>query len=230
MKKHILVVDKDPLILYALTKALKDDGCEVKTAETSSDAIEKLSYCPYDVCLLDGQLTDLNGLDLIKVINDICPETKVILMAADPLESSESNENTQAATGLGVSYSILKPFAVNEVTEVVRQILSGREKKNGPVEFFRTDPEAKSRKHVRKPCDEDVCFGMSVIYEGINTRLSLKGKAVDISDGGIGLLISYPLRESQVIGFEGKMDDRFGVVVWSRMVDKESFRVGIRFA
>ena len=74
MKKHILVVDKDPLILYALTKALKDDGCEVKTAETSSDAIEKLSYCPYDVCLLDGQLTDLNGLDLIKVINDICPD------------------------------------------------------------------------------------------------------------------------------------------------------------
>ena len=71
---------------------------------------------------------------------------------------------------------------------------------------------------------------MSIIHGGINTRLSLKGKAVDISDGGIGLLISYPLRESQVIGFEGKMDDRFGVVVWSRMVDKESFRVGIRFA
>ena len=230
MKKNILVVDKDQFLLYGLVKALKDDGCEVKTAETASEAVEKLSYCPYDVCLLDGRLTDLDGFGLIKVINDICPETKVILMAADPVDSQELSENDSAAVDLGASYCIPKPFALNEVTDVVRQILSGREAENTPAKFFRTDPEARSRKHVRKTCNEVICFGMSVIHEGINTRLTLKGTAVDISDGGIGLLTSYPLRESQVVGFNGKMDERFGVVAWSRMVDKESFRVGIRFA
>ena len=43
MKKQILVADEDQLILYALSKALKDVGCEVKTAATVPDATETLS-------------------------------------------------------------------------------------------------------------------------------------------------------------------------------------------
>ena len=71
---------------------------------------------------------------------------------------------------------------------------------------------------------------MSVIHEGVYTRLSMKAQTVDISDSGVGLLTSYPLRESQIIGFEEKMNNRVGVVAWSRMIDRESFRVGVRFA
>ncbi|MEJ2268603.1 MAG: hypothetical protein P8Y04_02385 [Desulfobulbaceae bacterium] len=55
-------------------------------------------------------------------------------------------------------------------------------------------------------------------------------QVVDISDRGIGLLSQYPLRESQVIGFDEKMNNRTGVVVWSKMMDEDNCRVGIRFA
>jgi hypothetical protein len=43
-------------------------------------------------------------------------------------------------------------------------------------------------------------------------------------------LTRYPLRESQVISFDEKVDNRSGVVVWSKMVDEEYCRAGIRFA
>lgn len=230
MKKHILIADEDQLILYGLAKALKDDGCEVKTADTANEAIEKLSHCPYDLCLLDVHLADLNGLGLINIIYDICPETRVILMAAEPLDPIDFSETGSTAADQGAFYCIPKPFALNDVTETVKQVLAGEWRKYDPTDFFRTGPDSQSRKHKRKSCNEEICFGMSVIHEGVSTRLSMKGQLVDVSDGGIGLQTAYPIRESQVIGFDEKMANRIGVVVWSRMVDKESFRAGVRFA
>ncbi|MBW2465921.1 MAG: response regulator [Deltaproteobacteria bacterium] len=230
MKKHILVVDQDQFILYGLAKALKDDGCEVKTADSANEAIEKLSFCPYDLCLLDVQLSVINEGGILKVINDICPKTQVILMTADPLDSPEFSNNDQAVVDQGADYCIAKPFALNDVTEIVKLVLAGEGEKTDQNDFFKSDPETKSRKHDRTSCNEVLNFGASVIHEGYLIRLSLNGQVIDKSDGGIGLLTSYPLRENQVIGFDEKMNYRIGVVAWSRMIDKECFRIGIRFA
>lgn len=231
MKKHILVVDKDQFILYALAKALTDDGCEVKTAETATEAIEKLSFRPYDLCLLDVFLADLNGQGLINVINDISQETKVILLTASPFDFPEFNENNLELGVNGVSYFIPKPFDLIDVVEVVHQVLrKPGGKKFAPPDLFSRDAEEKSRKHTRKSWKEDINFDMSVIHKGVQTRLSMKAKVVDISERGVGLLTTYPLRERQVISFDNKMDSRVGVVAWSRMIGKERFRVGVRFA
>lgn len=77
-----------------------------------------------------------------------------------------------------------------------------------------------------------ICLGRlsSVIEKGASTRWSLEEQAVDISDNGIGLLAQFPLEESQVIGFNEKMDNRTEVVAWSRMIDEENCRAGVKFA
>jgi CheY-like chemotaxis protein len=230
MKKHILVVDDDQLILYALARALKDDEYEVETAASATEAIEKLSYSPYDLCLLDVHLTDMNGLELMKRIKASCPDTKVVIMTASCLDSTELSENNNAAIANGACHFIPKPFNLSEVTDVVQQILTG--KKNFEIGFRYTGSgfEKKSRKTPRKPYNETIRFQMSVIDQGNYTRWSLIAQAVDISDGGIGLLSQYPLKESQIIGFDEKMDKKTGVVVWSKRVDEENCRAGIRFA
>jgi len=231
MKKHILVVDKDPLILYALTKALRDDGCEVKTADTQGDAVEKLSDGPYDLCLLDIQLAEVNGIILKEAINDICPETKIILMTTDLLNPLKVSQKDQDDVTPGKCFFVPKPFAICDITDVVQQVLNGDAKKLTFSDFFHSDQgKRKSRKHDRTVSDGDICYRMSVIHEGVCTRLSMEARIVDISDGGIGLLTSYPLRETQVIGFDDKMNNRVGVVAWSKMIGKERFRVGVRFA
>ena len=71
---------------------------------------------------------------------------------------------------------------------------------------------------------------MSVIDQGNYTRWSMEAEAVDISDRGIGVLISYHLKVSQVIGFDEKMDNKTGVVMWSKTIDADKCRVGIKFA
>jgi len=231
MKKRILVVDEDELILYALAKALKDDGCEVKTAATINAAMEKLNHCSYDLCFLDMDLTKFHGPEIIQKIRGACPNTKIIFMTVDHINPDELGENFLGAiTSDGSCHVILKPFNLYDVTEMVQNVLAGKLTHLNPYRFIDSDFEKKSRKHPRKPWKEKIFFQTSVIHQGVNTRLSVEAEALDISDSGIGFLTPYPLRESQVISFDEKLDKKIGVVAWSKMIDEESCRVGVKFA
>lgn len=230
MKKRILVVDEDQLILYALSKALKDEELEVVTAATSNSAIEKLSSCRYDLCLLDLRLTDLSGLGLMKIIRDNCPETKIVLMTADSLNSRDLSDIYIHAISNGACHIIRKPFNINDVAEAVQQVLEGDESLASAFDFNHSAYQKKSRKHPRKPWNEKIYFQTSIIHQGVSTRLSVEADAVDISDSGIGFLTQYPLKESQVISFDEKLDNRMGVVAWTKMVDEKNCRVGAKFS
>ncbi len=229
-QSSILVVDDDQLLLYALARALKDDAHVVETADTATAAIKKVSECPFDLCLLDVYLPDLNGLELRKRIREICPETKFIIMTASCLDSSELSENNNKAIANGACHFIPKPFNLYELADMVQQVLAGKEIVDTGSFFAGADFGKNSRQKPRKPYREKIGFQMSVIDGGNYIRWSLEAQGVDISDSGIGFLSQVPLKESQVVGFDEKLGNRTGVVVWSKMVGDELCRTGIRFA
>ena len=231
MVQNILVVDDNQLILYGLAKALQSDALAVETASTAHKALKKLSFCAYDLCLLDINLPDLSGLELMKMIRDVYPRTKIIVMTASNLDSPELSENINAAISNGACHFIAKPFNLYEITDVVKDVLKEKENFHTGFRFTNAGFVKKSRKTPRKPYSEKIIFQMSVIDQGNFTRWSLEAQAVDISDSGIGLLLSqHYLKESQVIGFDEKMGNRTGVVVWSKMTEEGDCRAGIRFA
>lgn len=230
MKKHILVVDDDELILFALAKILRDRTIEVITASTGIEAIKKLSYCTYELCLLDIHLPDMSGLELMKVVREMCPETKIIIMTGNYADFSELNGNCIESVVNGVSRFITKPFNLCDVRETVEQVLRGEDNSDRGNFFIGRGTVKKSRKHPRKSYDEKVSFQMSIIDNGSISRKFFEAQAVDISDSGIGLLSSYPLNESQIIGFDEKNKNKTGVVTWSKMIDDDICRAGVKFA
>ena len=229
MNKNILVVDDNELMLYGLLKVLQAESFTVQVASTAQTALKNLAYCSYSLCLLDIKLSDFCGLELMKIIKDVCPHTKIIIMTTSYLDSPELSENINTAIAIGACHFIAKPFNLCDVTEVVRQVLAEGENFNTPFRYNDSDFTEKSRKHPRKCYIEKIPFQMSVIENGVPTRWSLEAKAVDISGSGIGLLSRYPLEKSQIIGFDEEMDNRTGVVVWSLMIDEENCRVGLEF-
>ena len=131
---------------------------------------------------------------------------------------------------VGACHFIAKPFNLCGIKEVVLKVLAEEENFHTGFRYNGSGFVKKSRKHPRKPCSENIPFQMSVIDQGNFTRWSLEAKAVDLSDSGIGLLVQYPLKESQVIGFDEKMGNKTGVVAWSKMIDDENCRAGVKFA
>lgn len=229
MKKKILIIDDDQLILYGLQKALRQETVEVTTAPTATDAETELSACPYDLCLLDIHLPDYNGLDLMKIITHICPNTKVIIMTASYMGDEELSSNIKQAADNGACHFITKPFDLNEVKDIIHQALYDENFHTG-VRFSGNAFVKRSRKYNRQLCSQQMDVAMINLEEGQANTFYAEVKSVDISDGGVGLVAGFPLKVSQVISMKYGSDEKIGIVVWSTMLEDSTYRAGVRFA
>ena len=78
---RIMIVDDDPDILAGLESLLLDAGWEVTTASSGKDAFRKFDDAAPDVVLLDVNLPDHSGLDVLEHIKSRAESTAVIVMS-----------------------------------------------------------------------------------------------------------------------------------------------------
>jgi DNA-binding NtrC family response regulator len=81
MNKHILVVDDEAPTRELLSIYLKRRGCTVTTASTSGDALRLVNELPVQAVILDINLGDTNGLDLLEPIRSARPKVPIILFS-----------------------------------------------------------------------------------------------------------------------------------------------------
>ncbi len=229
MKKKILIIDDDLLILYGLEKALRQEDVEVTTASSAGVAEEELAICAYDLCLLDIHLPDYNGLDLMKIIKQVCPKTRVIIMTASYIDDDELSANIKQAMENGACHFLTKPFDLIEVKDIIRQALHNEDFHTG-VRVSANSFVKRTRKCKRRQHMQQMDIALTVIGEGVSKRCFAKGYTVDISEGGVGVLTSYPLRVSQIVCLKSEITDKTGIVVWSRMDEESTCRAGVCFA
>src|SRR5690606_136723 len=63
--KRLLVVEDDPIESASIVELLKHDDIEIVTAATGAEALETLLDLPFDCCVLDLRLPDMNGFELL---------------------------------------------------------------------------------------------------------------------------------------------------------------------
>jgi len=69
-KSEVLVVDDSRLMRMVLTKALQDLGfTNIDTAVDGRDAIRKLLEKSYDLMLLDMEMPEMNGIEVLTNMN-----------------------------------------------------------------------------------------------------------------------------------------------------------------
>jgi len=113
----ILLVDDKELILYSLSKLLRQSGADVTTVANGQDALREFQSSSYDLCFLDVQLPDSNGIDLIKVFRELSPATSIIIMTSLCLNS----EQQQYLSSNNCRY-LPKPFELDQVQSLVAEI------------------------------------------------------------------------------------------------------------
>lgn len=126
--RRVLVVDDEETLTWSMTKTLaKDrDQYELIIANTGTDALNILKQVPVDVVVTDIRMPDINGLDLLSMIRESYPSTKVIIMTA-----YGSPEVHKEATRRGSYFYIEKPFEISEIRKLILKALD--EKKGGFV-------------------------------------------------------------------------------------------------
>ncbi|ETW96503.1 MAG: hypothetical protein ETSY1_26385 [Candidatus Entotheonella factor] len=76
----VLIVEDDYHVGKLLHVSLARWGLDADVLGESRQALEALELRNYDLLLLDVLLPDVNGLDLLPVIHEMCPALKVIIM------------------------------------------------------------------------------------------------------------------------------------------------------
>jgi two-component system NtrC family sensor kinase len=124
--KAILVVDDEETIVDLLESVLLQAGHRVTTACNGRQALEKIRASDYDVIISDLRMPDMGGQKLYECVSEIKPHLKdrMIFSTGDTV-----NPTTQALFQRTGNLHIAKPFRLEEVDEVIRQVIeltSGR--------------------------------------------------------------------------------------------------------
>ncbi len=78
--KKILIVDDESVVRHSLKKFCEQEGYEVVTASSGVKALKSLEEMNPEIILLDINLPDTNGLELLKTIKEVKPEKAVIMI------------------------------------------------------------------------------------------------------------------------------------------------------
>jgi len=117
-KKPILVVDDEKNIRLTLSQSLEPLECPVQTAVNGEEALQKLSEDPFGLVFLDLKMPGMDGMEVLRQINDDWPKIRVIIITAHG-----TIESAVEAMKLGAVDFIQKPFSPGEIRELATQVL-----------------------------------------------------------------------------------------------------------
>ncbi|MDZ7766209.1 MAG: sigma-54 dependent transcriptional regulator [Melioribacteraceae bacterium] len=78
----ILISDDDEILAYLLKEELVNEGIQVDIVHDGKYAIENLKNKTYDLLLLDLEMKEVNGEEVLKYSNEFHPEVQVIVLTA----------------------------------------------------------------------------------------------------------------------------------------------------
>ena len=195
----VLVVDDDNLVSWALRKELANHHLNTRTACSGVECMDAVGKNRFDLVLLDIHLPDVNGIDLMKPIREISPETRVVIISGDG-----SFQSKERALSEGAAQYLEKPFDISMVTRVVESTI-----REFPCK----------RKHFRYLCN--IPLWLSILVPSPEEAQfdldSLSGTINDVGPAGVCVNTEYPLQEGQSVRLRVEDDgDPF-----SKMIPRE---------
>ncbi|MEG2800816.1 MAG: response regulator [Longicatena sp.] len=117
----ILIVEDEEFERTSLMKIIQKEFSEINEIATANNSVEALSICNtknFDIIFMDINIPGINGLTLIKKIQEISPTSLFLVVS-----SYNYFEYAQTAISLGVKYYILKPYKIEKLISQVHSLI-----------------------------------------------------------------------------------------------------------
>ncbi|MBL0061473.1 MAG: response regulator [bacterium] len=105
MAYKVMIVDDEDLILSSLETFLTMRGYEVHTSNNPVEALERIEFEKFHVVLMDINMPQMTGLELLKRVKTARPTVQVIMMTA-----YTTIQKCIECVERGASDYLLKPF------------------------------------------------------------------------------------------------------------------------
>jgi len=115
---QVLVVDDDPQLREALTRALELDAYRVRTASNGMKALEAVAQQRPDVMVLDVMMPYVGGLDVCRTLRSKKDKLPILVLTA-----RDEVGDRVAGLDAGADDYLTKPFALEELRARLRALL-----------------------------------------------------------------------------------------------------------
>ena len=121
MATRLLIIEDDAQLNQMLQFHFEDQKYTVEGVGSCTEALDKMQQRAFDLLLLDQQLPDGKGIDLLQQIMQGSPDQAVIMMTGQ-----HDLELAIEATKLGAADFIHKPIKISELQHVVERVLENQ--------------------------------------------------------------------------------------------------------
>ncbi len=126
-----------------LSSVLSNEGYLVEAVKNGKEAIKTCEKAVFDVALIDVELPDVKGTELLNRLKKMQPKMIRIIITGHPSLESAMKAVNERADGY-----VLKPFEVAELLEMIKRLLT--EKTNDYLRAFTEATRTKENTPVVK--------------------------------------------------------------------------------
>lgn len=173
MTKRILIVDDDPDIRRIVVLALSDDSpYEVHAVSSAEAALLHIARQPVDLLFTDINMPGMSGIDLVRRVRELDPNTAVIVFTVSPEELTPDH-----AAELKIDCLLAKPVEPDMLRQTVDTLLN-------PM------------RQIPRPSQRDLRFAEEALVAAsgvsgvVGRPVSLSTAAVPASTGPLGQRLS----------------------------------------
>jgi len=116
--ENILMVDDEVALLSLTSESLRSEGYHVLTAESAEDALELLEHEHVDLMISDVIMSNMNGYQLARIVQERYPDIKIQLASGFTDEHHIDRVNDRLHREL-----IHKPYRLDMLSQRVREML-----------------------------------------------------------------------------------------------------------
>jgi two-component system chemotaxis response regulator CheY len=121
--KTVLIVDDSATMRRMIIAALRGvDQISFKEAATGLEAIERLAVVPADLVVLDLNMPDVHGLEVLRFMRSHPPFQRTPVVV---LTTRDDEESRTLALREGATLYLTKPFRPDELAPQIQRLLGG---------------------------------------------------------------------------------------------------------
>ncbi len=129
-RPRILLIEDDRAITAGMEKVLQAEGYEVTVLARGDEGLQAALASPFDLVISDLRLPGADGLTLVRELHQAKPKLPIVLMTAHG-----TTDTAIEATRWGAFDYVPKPFAMDEMLEIVARAIECSRLMSDPVDL-----------------------------------------------------------------------------------------------
>ena len=222
LKPRILIVDDDPHIRESLSDVLEDAGYEVFKASGEQEALMEVKARLFDVILMDYNLPNSTGIQIIKKIRKIDSKSQVLMLTAD-----RTQETAVMALQEAVADFLVKPVDVDRLKHAISNSLEKlrlmRENERITLELKKTNEELEHLDRMKSKFLSMASHDLSNALMALQASFELLSQTINPSEEQRKRMVAISSSISQLTRLTSDLVDWAAIENGKFRIEREAF-------